>query len=176
LAAVLGIVRGHRGRITVASTPQKGSTIEVLFPCSTRLPWDEAESDRREPPRGQGTVLVVDDEPGVRTLARRALESAGFQVYTAEDGRKGLELFAQLRHETVAVLLDLTMPRMDGMEVLAELRRLAPYVPLVVVMSGYSELETSRRFAGMSANGFIQKPFRPHDLIACVCKLLPSRV
>lgn len=117
----------------------------------------------------------MEDEASIRSFTRRILESAGLQVREAADGRAGLDLFVQYAQEYVAVLLDLTMPRMDGQEVLLQLRHLDPNIP-VLVMSGYSELEVSARFAGMGANGFIQKPFHPRDLIALVCRMAPSNV
>ena len=124
-------------------------------------------------PRGQGTVLIVEDEESIRSFTRRVLERTGFQVLEAADGRAGLNLFGQYASEIVAVLLDLTMPRMDGQEVLQQLRRLDPNVP-VLVMSGYSDLEVSARFAGMGASAFIQKPFHPRDLSALVCQMVPA--
>jgi DNA-binding response OmpR family regulator len=117
--------------------------------------------------------LVVEDEPSLRNFVQMVLESAGYQVRTAEDGQQALEAFVQHRHETVAVLLDLTMPRMDGLEVLRQLRPLAPNLP-VLLMSGYNEHEVSKRCAEIGASGFIQKPFAPNDLTARVCTLLSS--
>jgi CheY-like chemotaxis protein len=175
LAAVLGIVRGHRGTLKAASTPGRGTVFQVLLPCYTAVPEAGLDSGPEGSLRGgHGTVLVVEDEPSIRTFTRRALESVGFQVREAGDGREGLDLYDQHSHEIVAVLLDLTMPHMDGTEVLAELRRLRLDLP-VMVMSGYSEMELSMRFAGIGASGFIQKPFRPRDLIARLCQLLPSQ-
>jgi CheY-like chemotaxis protein len=117
---------------------------------------------------------VVDDEPGVRDLARRVLESAGFQVLTAVDGQEALEVFARHSSGLAAVLLDMTMPRMDGSEVLRQLRNLAAHVP-VLVMSGYSEPDVAARLAGLGAKGVVQKPFLPRDLIEHLCQVLPSK-
>jgi len=170
LAAVLGIIKGHHGTIKVDSAPGRGTTFQVLFPRSTPI-VSESQVVGPNPalPRGQGLVLIVDDELSVRSFIRRVLETVGFQVREAVDGREGLDLCRRYHEELVVVLLDLTMPHMDGLEVLGELRRDHPAVP-VLVMSGYSEQEVAKRFAGLGVNGFIQKPFYPRDLIARVCQ------
>lgn len=172
LAAALGIVRGHRGTIKVSSTPGQGTLFQVQFPCVAAVA--PAPLPARPPApalRGQGVVLVVEDEPSVRSLAQVVLERGGFHVRTAEDGGRGLELFAKHGHEVAAVLLDLTMPHVDGIEFLRQLRRVDERVP-VLIMSGYSEAEVSSRIAESGANGFIQKPFQSNDLLTRVCQLL----
>jgi PAS domain S-box-containing protein len=171
LAAVLGIVRGHHGTIKVESIPGKGTTFELFFPCAVAMASEGSDSDIDRLPRGQGTILVIEDEQNVRNFAQLLLKKAGFNVRTAEDGRSGINTYLEYSHEIAAILLDLTMPRMDGLEVLQELRDMASEVP-VLVMSGYSEQEFSMRCAKTGANGFIQKPFNPHDLIKRICELL----
>ncbi|MBI3130698.1 MAG: response regulator [Acidobacteria bacterium] len=166
LSAVLGIVRGHRGAIQVKSTVGKGTTFRLLFPLSER----RAEVSPNEPApselRGEGLVLVVDDEPQVRQVARGSLDHAGFEVMEAEDGLKALELFQEHRGRIRAILLDLTMPHMDGHEVKRRLRSLDPDVPIVLT-SGYSATEAEEELQGPK-DRFIQKPYRPKDLIALV--------
>ncbi|HJV21911.1 MAG TPA: response regulator [Holophagaceae bacterium] len=162
LSAVLGIVRGHRGAIQVKSTLGKGTTFRLLFPLSER----HAENTTLEPAaadlHGEGLVLVVDDEPQVRQVAKAALDHAGFEVLEAEDGLRALELFQLHRERIRAVLLDLTMPHMDGHEVKRRLRALDAEVPIVLT-SGYSASEAEEDSRG-PRDRFIQKPYRPLEL------------
>ena len=161
LAAVLGIVRGHHGAIRLISTPGFGTTVRVLFP-----PAPEAEPAPAEgvPSTTGGVVLFVDDEPALRDLAERALRPAGFQVLTAADGREALEVFRGQAADMRVVVLDMTMPHVNGDEVLREMRRLRPGVR-VILSSGFSEQEVNRRFTDGDLSGFLQKPYRPHELV-----------
>ncbi len=164
LAAVLGIVRGHRGAIKVYSEPGRGTTFKVLFPASSR-PAQTGTARVAEPEswHGQGLILVVDDEETVRTLAKRMLERLGFTVLLASDGQEAVEIFRQHAADIQAVLLDMTMPHMDGEEAFRELRRIRSDV-CVVLSSGYNEQDATNRFAGKGLAGFIQKPYRLEDL------------
>jgi CheY-like chemotaxis protein len=157
LAAVLGIVRGHRGALKVYSEPDKGTTMRILLPAAA----SEAPGETAPAPaawRGAGTVLLVDDEETVRATGRHMLERLGFDVLTANDGREALQVYAAHADEIALVLLDLTMPHLDGEETFRELRRLYPGVR-VVMSSGYSESDITARFAGKGLAGFVQKPY-----------------
>ena len=166
LAAVLGIVRGHRGAIKIYSEPGKGTTFKVLFPAVDAEPRSVAD---RKPPdreawRGEGTVLLVDDEEAIRALGKRMLERAGFDVLTANDGRDAVELYREHGDQIVCVILDLTMPQMDGEEAFREMRRIRSDV-CVIVSSGYNEQEVTQRFVGKGLAGFIQKPYKFNRLL-----------
>ena len=116
---------------------------------------------------GSGCVLIIDDESFVRAVAKGMLEAMGFTALAAEDGAEGLRSYRENRERVVLVILDLTMPRMDGEETLRRLRALDPGVR-VIMTSGYSEQEATGRFAGDSVVGYIQKPFTLDDLTAQV--------
>lgn len=164
MAAVLGIVRGHHGGIKVYSEPSKGTTIKMLFPVSERSEHlhntDQVTDDRWD---GTGLILLVDDEETVRAVGRQMLEAIGFSVITAEDGREAVEIFKEQEEHITCVLMDLTMPHMDGVEAFRELRRLKSSIR-VILSSGYNQQEVTQQFVGKGLAGFIQKPFLLNQL------------
>ncbi len=172
LAAALGIVRGHRGGIKIYSEPKRGTTAKVLLPqareAKAPLKKEVPEAARLH---GGEMVLVVDDEETVRAVAKMMLESAGFHVLLAADGREALQLVRVHQEELSAVLLDLTMPHMDGVETFGEIHRIRSDLP-VILMSGYNEQDATRSFAGKGLADFIQKPFLVSPLIQKLRRLL----
>jgi len=171
LAAVLGIVRGHKGAINVYSEPGQGTTFKVLLPASSaHVAQPKGPRPARRDPLLTGTVLLVDDEETVRAVAKRMLERFGLQVLTATDGQQALELFA--RHADIElVIMDLTMPVMGGEECFRKLRRLRSDVK-VILSSGYNEQELVQRFVGKGVAAFIQKPYQVGSLLAVVQQVL----
>ena len=174
LSAMQGIVRGHKGGIRVYSESGKGTTFKLIFPAGTQSVPFELEEEEPEAWHGSGTVLVVDDEEGVRTVAEALLRSMGFDVIVAQDGLEALERFRASGGGIRAVLLDLTMPHMDGEETFRELRRIDPECR-VVLTSGYNEQEAGQDFLGKGLAAFVQKPFQRAGLMQAMRKaLLPG--
>jgi PAS domain S-box-containing protein len=160
LAAVLGIVRGHKGSLKVQSELGRGTTFQIFLPASAK------EVARPEPPpapaklwRGHGTVLLVDDEESVRLLGAQMVERVGFKCLTAADGYEALNIYRERGDEISAVLLDLTMPHLDGEQTYTELRQVRPDVR-VIISSGYNREDIEQRFKDKPLAGFIQKPYK----------------
>jgi signal transduction histidine kinase/CheY-like chemotaxis protein len=168
LAAVLGIVRGHHGAVQVHSRPAQGAEIEILFPAAPGASSPPAEPPAAAEWRGDGAVLVVDDEESIRNVARAILKRAGLEVITAAGGEEALNILRRDRSngaKVSAVLLDLVMPQMDGRQVLQQLRSFSPELP-VILSSGYTEeSEAAARLAAGGPTSFLAKPYRPADLL-----------
>jgi signal transduction histidine kinase/ActR/RegA family two-component response regulator len=174
MAAVLGIVRGHEGAIDVESNPGQGTRIRVFFPAravtAARAPREPAKNLA-----GQGLVLVVDDERSVRMSTELLLREFGFDVIVARDGSEAVTVFAAESARIDAVLLDLTMPRMDGLETLKELRRIAPEVP-VVLMSGYGSARLGEETTPEAMpNAILPKPYSAERLVTTLRDVMQRR-
>jgi PAS domain S-box-containing protein len=171
MAAILGIVRGHRGAIKVYSEPGRGSTFKILLPASGR-PAELCRGPQNDRAwQGQGTVLLVDDEDAIRAIGTEMLKELGFHVITASDGRVAVELFQREQDRIDLVVLDLTMPHMNGEDAFRELRRIKPTVK-VIISSGYNEQEVTQKFIGKGLAGFIQKPYKMSTLTDVIRTIL----
>jgi len=168
LAAVHGIIRGHRGALKIYSEPRRGTTFKLLFPCAQGQAEQfikEVDSDMSSLPGG--LALVADDEDSVRAVAASMLEAMRYTVVQAVDGRQAIERFKERPEEFALVIIDMTMPHLGGVEVFRELRRIRPDLK-VILMSGYNEEDATSVFAGKGLTGFLQKPFSLKDMQARV--------
>lgn len=173
LAAVLGIVRGHKGAIQLHSERGKGSTFTVLFPQARAQSAAGAAAAEGNDGAMEASILVIDDSPLVLSAVRLRLSRHGFHVITADNGLTALQKLRQTHHTIDLVLLDMTMPVLSGQETLAQIHSLYPDLP-VVGMSGFSETEAIPQF-GESLNGFIQKPFIGNQLVTIIRSVLAAR-
>ncbi len=172
MAAVLGIVRGHKGTIKIHSELGKGSSFKVLFPASGVHTEPSAGAVKGASSAHEvGKILVVDDEEIVRAVARTTLEKSGYEVLLASDGYQALEILEAEAGGVLAVLLDLTMPHLGGREAFGRLRQLQPGIP-IILSSGYNEQDVTNELTSKGLAGFIQKPYRPRDLVDKVQQVL----
>ncbi|MCA9936659.1 MAG: PAS domain S-box protein [Anaerolineales bacterium] len=169
LAAVLGIVRGHHGGLYVYSEPGKGTTFKLLFPIIKEQTAVAKPSEEKPnvPCGGTGVVLVIDDEEPVQDAVKDILALAGVEVFTASNGAAGLDLYRERMADIDLILLDLSMPEMNGEETYQRLRQINPQVR-VILSSGYNQMEATRHFLGKGLAAFLQKPFNAENLIATV--------
>ncbi len=159
LAAVLGIVRGHKGALKVFSEQGWGTTFKILLPCTEGTAEETPDEIAMAPAwRGSGRVLVVDDEETVRVTTARMIEACGFTTQLAPDGREGVAAFREAGGNFALVVLDLTMPHLDGAEAFRAITEFKPDAR-VLLMSGFNEQEAIARFTGKGLAGFMQKPF-----------------
>jgi PAS domain S-box-containing protein len=174
LSALMGILRSHGGSIKVYSEPGQGTSMKLFLPAIETA--GEESREPRIPEAGQlrGTVLVVDDEPPARAVACALAGAMGLQVIEAGDGAEGLALFRQKGREVDLVLMDLTMPRMDGREAFLAMKAEDPSVP-VVLTSGYNEQFAVGDLQGGELAGFLPKPYNRSQFETTIRQALKVR-
>lgn len=193
LSAVLGIIRKHEGALFVKSTQGEGSSFKVLLPVNRPASKDDAGSDLTAGSRGafssEGAVVVaeavplsvegkrvllVDDEDMVRNVCQRMLEQLGTEVYTAVDGVNAIEVFEQLGRQVDLVIMDLSMPRMDGVEACKLIRQMKKDVPIIMASGYYDDLASARQLSDEAVK-FIQKPYTSNTIREAVSSALSGR-
>jgi PAS domain S-box-containing protein len=166
LAMVYGIVKGHEGFVQVYSQEGRGSTFHVYLPAMERA-VEERGVEELELPTGTETILVVDDEEGLRKLGQAVLEPCGYRVLIAEDGAQALEVYQAHPEEVALVVLDVIMPRMNGLECMRRLREMDPDVK-VLISTGYTARDLAQELVAEGALGVVEKPFRIQDFATAV--------
>jgi len=168
----LGIVRGHDGTLALHSELRKGSRFTIFLPllavAQTRPELHTIEFNLQ--PNVQGAVLVVDDEETVRDVARRLLEREGIRVLIAEDGEQAVQVYRQYASEITLVLMDLSMPKMDGEQAFHAIRTINPKAS-IVLSSGFLNTEAVERLQRQGLSGFVKKPYTRSRLLHEVTRL-----
>lgn len=163
LAVVYGIVKQHQGEVEVDSVVGKGTSFRILLPLSEQRAETQPAVTSGPVAGGSETILLIEDDAGVRRSTRRLLESSGYQVIEACDGAEGLAQFNKHRDTIGLVLVDVIMPGLNGKEVYEQLAQIDPGVRAIFV-SGYPEDVLSRK--KLDSTGYITKPIMPEDLLA----------
>jgi CheY-like chemotaxis protein len=170
---MLGILRGHKAGLKIYSEVGRGSTFKVFFPAAQGQALPEKDVDLPAHATFQGTVLLVDDERAILQATTAALGQLGFSVLVAADGQEAMEAFQADLARIDLVIMDLTMPRMDGREAFQTMRRLKPDVK-VILSSGYNEQESIQNFIGKGLAGFLQKPYTLDSLRRTIHRILST--
>jgi len=173
LSAMLGILRGHHADIKIYSEEGKGTVFKIYFPASVeKAPLDTLVEGELQ---GifTGKVLLVDDEAVILEITEAALGAMGFEVVTAVDGQEAVEAIELQPYAFDLIVMDLTMPRMNGKEAFEAIRRIRPDIP-VILTSGYSELESVHDLLEQGLAGFIQKPYQLKELARAIRTCLPG--
>lgn len=173
LSTVLGIVRGHRGFVTVYSEEGKGSSFKVYLPAAIEPDKDSSAAiETADLPRGKGQcILVVDDETSILEMTRQTLEAFNYRVITAEDGAQAVGLFAVHAKEIDAVITDMMMPYMDGAALIKALRGINPQLPILAA-SGMAANGTVAKATSLGVKDFLPKPFSADSLLTAINKVL----
>jgi PAS domain S-box-containing protein len=171
LAMVYGIVKNHGGTVVVHSERDQGAVFDVFFPAGRSADDVEQRAGAPIQIRGSGRVLVIDDEESIRSLVEDLLTGVGYTVYGAHDGKSGAEYYRKYNDEIDLIILDVTMPEMNGSECFAELRKINPEVK-VIVSTGHTRNGVAQAILDAGAIGFVQKPFQLTSLARAVAEAL----
>jgi two-component system cell cycle sensor histidine kinase/response regulator CckA len=172
LAMVYGVIRNHGGFIRTYSETGAGSTFKVYLPMADKAEQRES-SELQVPQGGNETVLVVDDEEAIRSLAKDTLESNGYTVLLAQDGVEAIEFYERHFQQIALVILDMVMPKMGGRETFLKMKEINPTIK-ALLSTGYSQNGKAREILDSGVLGFIQKPYQANRLLAKVRAVLDA--
>ncbi len=169
LAAVSGIIRSHQAGLTVESEIGKGTCFKIYFPVSHDAYNNDKHVKRKRPSflNKNLTILIADDEKYIRDLTTKMLNISGYKVYLARNGREAINIFNAHKNEISCILMDLTMPELDGREAFTEIRKIDADIP-VIITSGYCEFDIVSKFSNEKISGFLQKPYNLEDIISAI--------
>ncbi len=173
LASVYGIVKNHKGFVTVESEKGVGSTFTLYLPASDKPVMEERQASG-EIRKGQGTILLIDDEEIILDVGSEMIKRLGYAVITAAGGKAGIEAYREHRDTIDLVVLDMIMPDLSGKDTFERLKEIRPDVS-VLLSSGYSLNGQAREIMDKGCRGFIQKPFNLGDLAEKIREILDSR-
>ena len=175
MAVVMGIVRAHQGVVAIESEVGRGTSVKVFFSELEGVGEGMGEKKKKErnvlPPVLAGTVILADDEQMILDVAKPLLEHLGLKVLTARDGFEVLKLYEGCKEEISCIILDISMPGLDGIETFRELERTGSDVRVVIV-SGFSAEQAARQISPLRAAGYLEKPFHLSDLREMMEKVL----
>lgn len=160
MSAVLGIITGHKGALQLNSQPGQGTTFKVYLPLqvSDAIGAESQQQVNQAPWKGGGTILLVEDEPQLMMVAKMLVTELGFSVFEAVNGKEALELYHKNADYIDLVVTDLGMPVMDGYELLRELRKINPELP-IIISSGYGDSDVTSRIMEGEVAGYLGKPY-----------------
>lgn len=170
LSSVYGIIKNHGGFIDVYSEKGKGTAFHIYLPALERKAGEESVQTE-EVMEGEGTVLLVDDEDMITDVGKRLLERLGYEVLTAQSGKKAIQIYKKNKDQVDLVILDMVMPDMGGKETYDRLKEINPDIK-ILLSSGYTINGGAREVMDQGCNGFIQKPFNLKELSQGIREIL----
>ncbi len=171
LSLVYGMVKNHSGYIECSSEPGGGTRFDIYLPAIVDGPMPAEKDVNDTQPRGNGTLLVVDDEMFIRDLAEQIFPKFGYSVMTAASGEKALDVYRQWQNRIDLVILDVIMPGMGGRQCLERLLAMDPKVK-VIMASGYSNTGPARDVLSAGARSFISKPYQVNEILKTIREVL----
>jgi CheY-like chemotaxis protein/anti-sigma regulatory factor (Ser/Thr protein kinase) len=171
LSVIHGIVKNHRGDITVKSTPGKGTVFQVYLPLIEDLDMGADLESTDGATQGEERILLVDDEEQIVAMERQMLENLGYRVTARTDSQEALKVFAEQPHNFDLVITDMTMPHMSGDQLAQKMLDIEPNIP-VILCTGFNEVITEDKALAIGIQKFVMKPIVKNDLAATIRTVL----